>query len=157
MDVVDMTLIPSSAALSPFANPQAPQRSDSPASPVEVRFRHLDVLENLISVLFIPRSPAFSIRAESRLANIHRRILKRTVWIHPASAARSKWSTSTVASKSRVLVYTADRIELTVFQLSNGNQSIRTVIMEKGCNLMQAIYAAEEARKGNWVILVRGL
>ena len=156
IDTVDMSLMPQSVPSTSFANQQALQRNDPPASPVEVRFRYLDVLENLVNALLVPRSPGFSVRDEFSLAQSYRTVLDRTVWLHPASATRSKWPNSIVAADSRFLVYTADSIGLTLFQLSRINQSVRTVIMEKGCNLVQAIHAAEEAKKGKWVIIVSG-
>ena len=156
-DTISRTTTSRLGALNLFTSRQFSQRPNSPIDSIEVRFRYLDVLENLATALLVPKSIAFSIRAESSLAKKCRQVLDQTAWLHPASSTRSKPISGISDTEWRFIVCTENNLALTLFQLSIGTKSGRTVIMEKGCNLMQAVHAAEEARKRSWVIIVGGL
>ena len=145
-DVVDMTRIPQSVAFSPSAHRQAPQRSDLSANSIEVQFRYLDALKTLATALLVTRSSALSVREESDLAGRYRDVLTQTAWLHPASVACCKRFFIIHEIEQRFIVYVAGDPELTLFQLSNVSEQIRTVIMKKGCNLMQAVSEAERDR-----------
>ena len=169
-NTVSITRASSIGTFNPFTRGQVPRQANSPVDPVELRFRYLDVMENLATALLVPKSPALSILAEAELAKKYRLVLTQTSWLHSASTIRTMtpWISGT-GSKSRIwtlpssydedwrfIVYTGDDKGLTLLQLSVRAKSGRTVIVEKGCNLMQAIHAAEKAQEGNWVIVVGG-
>ena len=145
-------------ALNPFATRTAPQQLDISPPWVDWRFQYRDVLETLATAFFVPKS-SFSIHAESSLAKKYRNVLDSTLWLYPGSPQRGTVPENFGDNSLdyRFIVYTGSNKGLTLFQLSNGTDlHSKTVLMERGCNLMQAIHAAEQAKPGSWLVIMCG-
>ena len=124
----------------------------------QVHFSYLNALKGLTCALYVPRSGAFSTRAEQNLAKQLRRELEKTYWLCPSSQRREvMWGdlTKIDQNKKRFIVNTDRYPILALYRLSilTGGLS-RYVLVENGCNLVQAIQCVEKEWDSGWVVVM---